>query len=56
MSSGNHESDELNMVDHRRFYKGAVLAILRSDINPGTVTVTATCEGLKSAKAKFTTK
>ena len=56
MSSGNHESDELNMVDHRRFYKGSVMAILRSDEKPGTITVTAACDGMKSAKMKLTTK
>lgn len=56
MSSGNQASDELNVVDHRLLYNGSVLAILRSDINAGTITVTATCDGLKSAKAKFTTK
>ena len=56
MSSGNQASDELNVVDHRMLYNGSVLAILRSDINAGTITVTATCDGLKSAKAKFTTK
>ena len=56
MSSGNQASDELNVVDHRMLFNGSVLAILRSDINAGTITVTATCDGLKSAKAKFTTK
>ena len=56
MSSGNHESDELNMVNHRRLYKGSVMAILRSDITPGTVTVTASCDNMKTAKIKLTTK
>jgi beta-galactosidase len=56
MSNGNQASDELNVVDHRMLYNGSVLAILRSDVKSGTITVTATCEGLKSAKAKFTTK
>lgn len=56
MSNGNQESDELNVVDHRMLYNGSVLAILRSDIKAGTITVIATCDGLKSAKAKFTTK
>jgi beta-galactosidase len=56
MSNGNQASDELNVVDHRMLFNGSVLAILCSDINAGTITVTATCDGLKSAKAKFTTK
>ena len=56
MSNGNQASDELNVVDHRMLFNGSVLAILRSDINAGTITVTATCDGLKSAKTKFTTK
>ena len=56
MSSGSQVSDELNVVDHRQLYNGSVLAILRSDINAGTVTVTAACNGLKSAKIKLITK
>lgn len=56
MSNGNQASDELNVVDHRMLFNGSILAILRSDVKAGTITVTATCDGLKSAKAKFTTK
>lgn len=56
MSSGNMKSDELSVVDHRILYKGSVLAILRAGTKPGTITVTASCEGMKPAKIKLTTK
>ncbi|MBQ0074397.1 MAG: DUF4982 domain-containing protein [Prevotella sp.] len=50
VSSGNQESDELNVVDHRALYKGSCLAIIRAGEKPSTVTVTATADGLKAAK------
>ncbi len=56
MSNGNQMSDELNLVDHRMLFNGSVLAILRSGNEAGTITVTASAEGLKAAKAKLTTK
>ncbi len=55
VSSGNHKSDELNVTDNRNFYNGSVLAILRATDAPGTVTITATVDGMKPAKLKFTT-
>ena len=56
MGSGNHRSNELNVVDHRYLFNGSVLAVLRSGETPSTVTVTASCPGLKSAKLTFSTK
>ncbi len=56
ISNGNQRSDELNMVDHRLLFNGSVLAILRSDITPGTVTVTAETDGLRPATIKLSTK
>lgn len=53
MSSGDNKSDELNNTDHRRLYKGAVLAILRAGLDGGETTVTATCDGMKPAKIKL---
>lgn len=50
VSSGNHVSDELNVTDHRNFYKGSVLGILRAGETPSQVVVNVTCPGLKSAK------
>ena len=55
VSSGNHTSDELNVTDHRNLFNGSILAILRSGMSPGKVTVTATCPGLKSAKVDLKT-
>ena len=56
MSSGDNKSDELSNTDHRRLYKGSVLAILRAGLDGGETTVTATCDGLKAAKIKLLTK
>lgn len=55
MSSGNHSSDELNVTDHRTFYNGSVLGILRAGTRPSKLVVTATCPGLKKAKITLTT-
>lgn len=54
VSSGNQISDELNVTDHRQFYKGSVLAILRAGEQPSQVTLTATCPELKNSTAKVT--
>ncbi len=55
VSSGNHASDELSMTNKRKLFNGSCLAILRSDVVPSTVTVTATAPGLKPAKLKLKT-
>lgn len=55
MSSGNHYSDELNVVDSRRLFNGSVLAILRAGKTPSKITLTASCPGLKSAKIVLAT-
>ena len=56
VSSGNHSSDELNVTNKRRLFNGSALAILRSGTAPSAVTITATADGLKSAKLKMTTR
>ncbi len=56
VSSGNHQSDELNVTDKRNLYKGSCLAILRSGVNPSAVTITATAQGMKPVKLKLATK
>ncbi|MDO4171744.1 MAG: glycoside hydrolase family 2 TIM barrel-domain containing protein [Prevotellaceae bacterium] len=56
VSSGDHNSDELNVTNKRKLYKGSALAILRAGEQPSAVTVTATAPGLKSAKLKLSTK
>ena len=55
MSSGNHYSDELNVVDSRRLFNGSVLAILRAGKAPSKITITASCPGLKGAKVVLAT-
>ena len=39
VSSGDHNSDELNVTDHRRLWNGSALVILRSGKTPGKVTL-----------------
>lgn len=56
VSSGNHNSDELNVADKRTLYKGSCLAILRSGTKPSAVTVTATVDGMKPVRLKLGTK
>ncbi|MCR4995263.1 MAG: DUF4982 domain-containing protein [Bacteroidales bacterium] len=53
VSSGDHYSDELTQVDHRRLYEGQCLAILRATCQPSEVVLTATAPGLKTAKLKL---
>ena len=48
VSSGNHNSDELNATDHRRLYNGSALVILRAGKTPSTVS-------LKTSSAAFKT-
>ena len=55
VSSGDHYSDEITYTDHRRLFDGQCMAILRSSSSSGEVTVTATCEGLKTARLRLTT-
>ncbi len=50
MSSGNHNSDELNVTDHRNLFNGSVLAILRAGDTPSSVTVNVACPGMKPLK------
>ncbi len=55
VSSGNHDSHELNITDRRDLYKGSCLAILRSGTTPGEVVITAEADGLKPAKISLKT-
>ena len=47
VSSGNHNSDELNVTDHRHLYNGSCLVILRAGLTPGKVKLTATSADTK---------
>jgi len=56
MSNGNISSNELALTDLQSLFNGSCLAILRSGLTPSQVTITAECEGMKSAKIKLMTK
>ena len=50
VSSGNHNSDELNVTNNRNLFNGSILGILRASTDPGKATVIATCDGMRSAR------
>ena len=56
MSNGNISTSELAVTDQQGLFNGSCLAILRSGLTPSQVTLTAECEGMKSAKIKMMTK
>ena len=56
VSSGNHDSDELNNVSTRCLYNGSVLAILRAGHQPGPLTLTVTAPGFKPLNVNLTLK
>ena len=55
VSSGDHQSHELNATDHRQLYNGSALVILRAGKNAGPVSLTVSGEGFKPVKTKLTT-
>lgn len=55
VSSGDHNSDELNVTDHRKLYNGSALVILRAGKTPGNITLTTNANGIKAVKTKFST-
>ena len=52
VSSGNHDSDELNVTNHRKLYNGSALVILRAGKTPGKVTLTITSDAFKPLKVQ----
>ena len=56
VSSGNHDSDELNVTDHRRLYNGSALVILRAGRTPSSVTLKTTSPAFKPVTTKLQTK
>ncbi len=56
VSSGNHESDELNATDARKLFNGSALVILRAGKQSGQVVLQASAEGLKTQKIVLSTK
>ena len=56
VSSGNHNSDELNVTDHRRLYNGSALVILRAGRHPSPITFRITSPAFKPVTTKLMTK
>ena len=56
VSSGNHNSDELNATDHRKLWNGSALVILRSGLTPGKVTLKTTSPAFKPLLTKLEMK
>ena len=55
VSSGNHESDELNVTNHRKLYNGSALVILRAGKDPGKVVLKTSSEAFRPVITKLTT-
>ena len=53
VSSGNHNSDELNVTDHRCLYNGSALVILRAGKTPSTVTLKTSSAAFKTVTTKL---
>lgn len=56
VSSGNHQSDELNATDHRKLYNGSALVILRAGKTAGEVVLKTEADGYKTVKTKLQTR
>lgn len=56
VTSGDHNSNELNVTNTRRLYDGRCQAILRAGTKPSEISLTATMNGVKSATIKLNTK
>ena len=56
VSSGNQDSDELNVTNHRKLYNGSALVILRAGTNAGKVTLKTTSAAYKPVATKLETK
>lgn len=53
VSSGNHNSDELNVTNHRKLYNGSCLVILRAGQTAGKVTLQAKSQNFKSLQTNL---
>ena len=56
VSSGDHNSNELNVTDHRRLWNGSALVILRAGQSPSKVVLRTTADGYKTVVTKLETK
>jgi beta-galactosidase len=56
VSSGNHNSDELNAADHRRLWNGSALVILRAGKSPSKIVLKTSADSFKTVATKLETK
>ena len=56
VSSGDHNSNELNVTDHRRLWNGSALVILRAGQSPSKVILRTSADGYKTVVTKLETK
>ena len=56
VSSGDHNSNELNVTDHRRLWNGSALVILRAGQSPSKVVLKTSADGYKTVVTKLETK
>ena len=56
VSSGDHNSDELNVTDHRRLYNGSALVILRAGKTPSTVSLKTSSAAFKTVTTRLLLK
>ena len=54
--NGNMASDELTVGDKRALYNGTCTVILRSEKKAGKITLTSSCDGMKTVKTVMQTK
>ena len=56
VSSGDHNSDELNVTDHRRLWNGSALVILRAGLSPSRILLRTSADGYKTVTTKLETR
>ena len=56
VSSGDHNSDELNVTDHRRLWNGSALVILRAGQSPSRILLRTSADGYKTVTTKLETR
>ena len=56
VSSGDHNSDELNCTDHRKLWNGSCLVILRAGTAPSKVTLKTSSDAYKTLITKLESK
>ena len=56
VSSGDHNSDELNVTNHRRLWNGSALVILRAGQSPSRIVLRTSADGYKTVATKLETK